>query len=62
MAGTREGGKKAAKTIEMRYGKDFYEEIGHEGGKSQGKQNNPGNFANRPTSEVRKIASKGGKH
>lgn len=33
MAGTTEGGKKAAKTNKKRYGKAFYSKIGREGGK-----------------------------
>lgn len=33
MAGTIEGGKKAAATNKIRYGKDFYGKIGAKGGK-----------------------------
>lgn len=33
MAGTREGGKKAAKTNKIRYGETFYQQIGRKGGK-----------------------------
>ncbi len=33
MAGTKEGGKKAAATNKMRHGKDFYAQIGAKGGK-----------------------------
>lgn len=33
MAGTIEGGKKAAATNKVKYGKDFYGKIGAEGGK-----------------------------
>ena len=32
------------------------------GGRSQGKENNPANLANRPKEEIRKIASEGGFH
>lgn len=32
MAGTKEGGKKAAKTNLLKHGKDFYREIGRKGG------------------------------
>lgn len=33
MAGTREGGKKAAETNKKRYGHNFYRLLGEEGGK-----------------------------
>lgn len=33
MAGTTEGGKKAAETNRQRYGEDFYGDIGRKGGK-----------------------------
>lgn len=33
MAGTVKGGKKAAKTNKLKYGKDFYATIGAKGGK-----------------------------
>ncbi len=33
MAGTKEGGKSAAKTNKRRYGDDFYAKIGAKGGK-----------------------------
>ena len=33
---------------------------GKKGGKAQGKQNNPGNFANRPQEDVEDAARKGG--
>lgn len=32
MAGTKEGGRKAAKTNLLKHGKDFYREIGRKGG------------------------------
>lgn len=62
MAGTKEGGQKAEKTIKQQYGKDFYAEIGQKGGRAQGKENNPGNFANRSKREVKEAARKGGKN
>ncbi|MDP2638488.1 MAG: KGG domain-containing protein [Candidatus Levybacteria bacterium] len=37
-----------------------YSELGRKGGRSQGKQSNPGNFANRPQEEVEEAARKGG--
>lgn len=33
MAGTNIGGRKAAATNKIRYGEDFYEQIGRKGGK-----------------------------
>lgn len=36
--------------------------IAAKGGRSQGKDNNPGNFANRDKEEVAKIGAKGGQH
>lgn len=37
-----------------------YSELGRKGGRSQGRQNNPGNFANRSREEVEEAARKGG--
>lgn len=56
MAGTIEGGKKAAATNKQRYGLDFYPQIGRKGGKiSRG-----GGFAN--NHELAVVAGrKGGK-
>ncbi len=48
----RMGGQKTAET----HNSEFYSEIGSK----QGKENNPGNFANRDKSDVRDAASKGG--
>lgn len=39
-----------------------YSKMGQKGGKSQGKENNPGNFANRPEEEVEEAARRGGEH
>ncbi|HUC20963.1 MAG TPA: KGG domain-containing protein [Candidatus Polarisedimenticolaceae bacterium] len=50
----QKGGQKTAETHDS----DFYSEIGSK----QGKENNPGNFANRPKDEVREAASRGGQH
>ena len=41
MAGTKDGGKAAAKTNKTRHGKDFYARIGAKGGKN----GNTGGFA-----------------
>lgn len=56
MAGTKEGGKKAAKTNMERHGKDFYRNIGRQGGQN----GHTGGFAANPT--LAKIAgAKGGR-
>jgi general stress protein YciG len=57
-----EAGRKGGETTAAKHGDKFYSEIGHEGGKSQGKDTNPGNFANRPKDEVRKAAQEGGRN
>lgn len=66
MAGTLEGGRKAAETIKARYGKDHYNKIGEIGGK----KSRNGGFASDKRdknglsgSERAKLAgSKGGKN
>jgi general stress protein YciG len=56
MAGTKEGGKKAAATNKSKYGKEFYAEIGRKGGKN----GHTGGFAANPA--LAKIAgAKGGR-
>lgn len=56
MAGTKEGGRKAATTNKRKYGYDFYAEIGRRGGRN----GHTGGFAANP--ELAKIAgAKGGK-
>lgn len=56
MAGTKEGGKKAAETNKSYHGKDFYRRIGAMGGK---KSRTGGFYANR---ELARIAgAKGGR-
>ena len=37
-----------------------YSELGQKGGRSQGQEDNPGNFSNRSQDEVEDIARKGG--
>lgn len=44
-----------------KYGQEFYEEIGHQGGMSQGKENNPGNVAN-DKKKAKETGKKGGKN
>ncbi len=61
MAGTHEGAKKAVETTKERYGEDFYEEIGERGGESQGKEKNPGNFAN-DRKKAKEAGKVGGSH
>jgi general stress protein YciG len=54
---TREAGKLGGdKTKEK--GPEFYSEIGS----MQGKENNPGNFANRPKEDVKAAAAEGGRN
>jgi uncharacterized protein len=48
----QKGGQKTASTHDS----EFYSEIGSK----QGKENNPGNFANRDKKDVQDAASKGG--
>lgn len=56
MAGTKAGGKKAARTNKEKYGDDFYREMGRKGGKN----GHTGGFAANP--ELAKIAgAKGGR-
>lgn len=52
-------GRKGGETTKKKYGADFYEEIGKKGGEAQGKQNNPGNFAN-DRQKAREAGRKGG--
>ena len=49
MAGTKEGGLKAAKTIKKKYGKNYYSEMGAKGGKNG---HTGGFFANRALARV----------
>lgn len=56
MAGTKEGGLKAAATVKARFGTEFYREIGRMGGRN----GHTGGFAANP--ELARIAgAKGGK-
>ena len=56
MAGTKEGGQKAAATNRAKYGKDFYKNIGAKGGR----KGHTGGFASNPA--LAKIAgAKGGR-
>jgi general stress protein YciG len=44
---TEEAGRLGGEKVARERGSEFYSEIGQKGGHSQGKENNPGNFANR---------------
>ena len=55
MAGTLEGGRKAAETNKKKYGEDFYRNIGAKGG---GKSRTGGFYANR---ELARIAGEIGR-
>lgn len=57
MAGTKEGGLKAAKANKERYGSDWYAKIGSIGGK----KGHTGGFASMPIEKVREAGRKGGK-
>ena len=57
MAGTKEGGKKAARTNLERHGADFFKEIGRKGGKRTGKKG----FALNPAL-ARIAGAKGGRN
>lgn len=50
MAGTKEGGRKASITNKLKYGEDFYANIGRKGGRN----GHTGGFASNP--ELAKIA------
>jgi general stress protein YciG len=53
---TSEAGKMGGDKVKAERGSEFYSEIGQK----QGKENNPGNFANRPKSDVQDAGRKGG--
>lgn len=53
---TSEAGRLGGEKVRDERGSEFYSEIG----KKQGKQNNPGNFANRPKEDVEAAGRKGG--
>lgn len=57
MAGTREGGLKAAMTNKERYGEDHYSRIGKIGGRL----GHTGGFASMPRWKVQAAGSKGGR-
>jgi uncharacterized protein len=51
-----DAGQKGGEATRDKHGPEFYSEIGSQ----QGKENNPGNFANRPEDEVRRAGQAGG--
>jgi general stress protein YciG len=53
---TAEAGKLGGDKVAKERGPEFYSEIGQK----QGKENNPGNFANRPKEDVKEAGRKGG--
>jgi general stress protein YciG len=55
---TSEAGKLGGEKVRDERGPEFYSEIG----KQQGKENNPGNFANRPKEDVQEAGREGGKN
>jgi len=54
-----EAGRKGGERVSEERGSEFYSEIGKKGGKSQGRENNPGNFANDPE-KAQRAGQKGG--
>ena len=56
MAGNKAGGAKAAATNKLKYGPDFYANIGRKGGRWCGAKG----FAVMPTDKVRAAGTKGG--
>ena len=61
MAQTKEGGKKAKRTMIKEYGRDFYSKIGSEGGKTITENTKNRGFGSMSPERHRQIASKGGK-
>jgi general stress protein YciG len=55
---TAEAGRLGGEKVLKERGPEFYSEIGSQ----QGKENNPGNFANRSPEEVRAAAEAGGRN
>ncbi|HEX3082648.1 MAG TPA: KGG domain-containing protein [Candidatus Saccharimonadia bacterium] len=55
---TAEAGRLGGQKVLRERGPKFYSQIGAQ----QGKDNNPGNFANRPKDEVREAAAEGGRN
>ena len=53
---TAQAGRKGGEKVRDERGPAFYSEIG----KKQGKETNPGNFANRPKEDVEAAGRKGG--
>jgi general stress protein YciG len=53
---TSEAGKLGGEKVKKERGPEFYSQIG----KMQGKENNPGNFANRPKEDVKAAGRHGG--
>ena len=53
-----EAGKLGGEKVKEERGPEFYSEIGQQ----QGKENNPGNFANRPAEDVKAAAEEGGRN
>lgn len=57
MAGTKEGAKKAKKTLYKKHGKGFFARIGRIGGRN----GHTGGFASMPPEKVKAAGRKGGK-
>ncbi len=55
---TAEAGRIGGEKVRDERGSEFYSEIGSQ----QGKENNPGNFANRKPEDVKAAAQEGGRN
>jgi general stress protein YciG len=53
---TSQAGRMGGEKVRDERGPEFYSEIGRQ----QGKENNPGNFANRPKKDVQEAGRRGG--
>ena len=60
MAGTKDGGIKAAQTNKQKYGSDFYKQLGHKGGIWTATKDKPKGFQRMTQAQRKAAGSKGG--